>query len=312
VGDRNAGLCCRLRSLACSGDHGGTRHHGGDLGRQHAPSTELPRAASPATGSIPDIRDIFPLEAVSDAEANPAEVSQEALLASVRASSKESEADSGARPWRVPVLAPHPLAPSPTNQKRGRPCWDGRGVPAPSIRLDGVRASGSLSRDDIERVVRQNFGRFRLCYEANGMRTQPSLHGRVTVKFEVSANGAVSLLIDDRSDLPDPSTVTCIVRNVGILTFPSADAGSMAAFSLTFSPSPPLPPCPGNSEPSEARVEGSCPARQPKSETPCPNVSEYCHYHGVVVCVCTAVCDVPLRAGEFSPPACWHCFSYLR
>jgi len=42
--------------------------------------------------------------------------------------------------------------------------------------------NGRLPPEVIQRIVRQNFGRFRNCYESS-LRTNPSLTGRVAVKF---------------------------------------------------------------------------------------------------------------------------------
>ncbi len=52
-------------------------------------------------------------------------------------------------------------------------------------------SSGRLPPEVIQRIVRQNFGRFRLCYE-NGLRNNPNLQGRVSVRFVIGRDGAVS------------------------------------------------------------------------------------------------------------------------
>jgi hypothetical protein len=206
----------------------------------------------------PDSAATFAARAVSDAQGSPSALSQEAIpLASERTLSKESEADSGTtgpRPQVVAVPAPHPPALSPTTHKRGEPCPRGHQVWVPLIRLEDVRASGSLSPDDIERVVRQNFGRFRLCFEL-GMRDHPSLQGRVALKLLVSASGA-SLPIEERSNMTDSSTIACIVRGIRNLAFPSAQAGTAGGFSLTLSPRPPDPPCAPNAEPISPNERG--------------------------------------------------------
>ena len=51
-----------------------------------------------------------------------------------------------------------------------------------------TQVNGRLPPEVIQRIVRQNFGRFRLCYE-NGLRNNPNLQGRVTVKFVIDRSG---------------------------------------------------------------------------------------------------------------------------
>ena len=53
------------------------------------------------------------------------------------------------------------------------------------------QVNGRLPPEVIQRIVRQNFGRFRLCYE-NGLRNNPNLQGRVSVRFVIGRDGAVS------------------------------------------------------------------------------------------------------------------------
>jgi hypothetical protein len=83
---------------------------------------------------------------------------------------------------------------------------------------------GRLPPDVIQRVVRQNFGRFRRCYE-DGLRAQPSLGGHVKVAFVIGRDGSVTSARDAGSDLPDRSVVSCVVRSFGALSFPEPDGG---------------------------------------------------------------------------------------
>ena len=47
---------------------------------------------------------------------------------------------------------------------------------SPSLRQGATQVNGRLPPEVIQRIVRQNFGRFRLCYE-NGLRNNPNLSG---------------------------------------------------------------------------------------------------------------------------------------
>jgi hypothetical protein len=99
-----------------------------------------------------------------------------------------------------------------------------------------VHSNGRLPPEVIQRVVRQNFGRFRLCYE-NGLKGNPALAGRVAVKFVIDRSGAVATTADGGSQLPDASVVQCVVRSFGNLSFPQPDNGLVTVvYPLVFSP----------------------------------------------------------------------------
>src|SRR5512134_4145600 len=72
----------------------------------------------------------------------------------------------------------------------------------PQVRMGATSVSGRLPPEVIQRIVRQNFGRFRLCYE-NGLRSNPDLKGRVAVRFLIGGDGLVGTAGDGGSDLPD-------------------------------------------------------------------------------------------------------------
>jgi Ca-activated chloride channel family protein len=116
---------------------------------------------------------------------------------------------------------------------------------APVLRQGATTVNGSLPPEVIQRIVRQNFGRFRLCYE-NGLRNNPALQGRVTAKFTIDHSGAVVIAQDGGSDLPDQAVVQCVVRGFSNLSFPQPEGGTVVVmYPVIFSPgdssSPPPP-----------------------------------------------------------------------
>ena len=97
--------------------------------------------------------------------------------------------------------------------------------------------NGRLPPEVIQRIVRQNFGRFRLCY-TNGLRSNPSLQGRVAVKYTIDRDGSVrGTPADGGSDLPDQSVVQCIIHGFQNLSYPQPEGGIVTVvFPLIFSP----------------------------------------------------------------------------
>jgi hypothetical protein len=107
---------------------------------------------------------------------------------------------------------------------------------APTVRQGVTTVNGRLPPEVIQRIVRQNFGRFRLCYE-NGLRSNPNLQGRVGVKFIIDRSGAVSAASDGGSDLADQSVVSCVVRGFSGLSFPQPEGGIVTVtYPIIFNP----------------------------------------------------------------------------
>jgi hypothetical protein len=111
-------------------------------------------------------------------------------------------------------------------------------VHTPRIRQGQTTVTGKLPPEVIQRIVRQNFGRFRLCYE-NGLRTDPKLTGTVGTKFVIDAQGAVSTASRDASTttMTDGNVVSCVNRGFGNLSFPQPESGIVVViFPLVFEP----------------------------------------------------------------------------
>jgi hypothetical protein len=110
------------------------------------------------------------------------------------------------------------------------------GGTSPSLRQGATQVTGKLPPEVIQRIIRQNFGRFRLCYE-NGLRTNPKLGGTVKVKFTITNAGAVSQPADSGSDLPDKAVVACVVKGFANLSFPQPEGGVVVVvYPIIFAP----------------------------------------------------------------------------
>lgn len=107
----------------------------------------------------------------------------------------------------------------------------------PQVHIQGalVEGQGRLPPEVIQRIVRQNFGRFRLCYE-NELRSNPMLAGRVNIRFVIDRSGAVSTSQVATGSLPGP-VGQCILRAMRNLSFPQPEGGIVTAlYGLSFSP----------------------------------------------------------------------------
>lgn len=96
--------------------------------------------------------------------------------------------------------------------------------------------SGTLPAEVVQRIVRQNFGRFRMCYE-NGLKANPNLTGRVAVRFVIGRDGAVSNVGNAGSDIPDSGVVSCVISAYYGLSFPAPKDGIVTVtYPIMFSP----------------------------------------------------------------------------
>jgi hypothetical protein len=106
----------------------------------------------------------------------------------------------------------------------------------PKMRLGTTQVSGRLPPEVIQRIVRQNYGRFRMCYE-QGLTRNPNLEGRVSVRFVIGRDGAVSNVANGGSDLPDSGVVQCVVRAYYGLSFPQPEGGIVTVvYPIMFAP----------------------------------------------------------------------------
>ncbi len=96
--------------------------------------------------------------------------------------------------------------------------------------------SGRLPPEVIQRIVRQNYGRFRMCYE-QGLSKNPNLEGRVQVRFVIGRDGTVTNSQNGGSDLPDSAVVGCVVSAYYGLSFPQPEGGIVTvAYPIMFQP----------------------------------------------------------------------------
>jgi hypothetical protein len=103
-------------------------------------------------------------------------------------------------------------------------------------RYGNPQTNGRLPAEVIQRIVRQNDGRYRFCYE-NGLKNNPNLQGRVSVRFLIDRNGAVAVASDAGSDIPDESVRRCVVSSFTALSFPPPDSGIVTVvYPIVFSP----------------------------------------------------------------------------
>ncbi|MBS2013266.1 MAG: AgmX/PglI C-terminal domain-containing protein [Deltaproteobacteria bacterium] len=125
------------------------------------------------------------------------------------------------------LFAPPPpvSAPSPKPAATAKIELRGHVAKPVAIRMGVTTVFGRLPPEIIQRVVRQNFGRFRACYEEGLRRRGPKLAGRVETRFVIGRDGAVRESLPLRSELGDRDVEACVARAFSGLVFPTPEGG---------------------------------------------------------------------------------------
>ena len=140
-------------------------------------------------------------------------------------------------------------------------------VTPPQVRMGATQVSGRLPPETIQRIIRQNMGKFRACY-MNGLARNAALAGRVALRFVIDRTGSVIDAAMDSSSLVDAQANACLVREIRTLQFPAPDSGTVTiTYPLVFTnsdsdsaaeplapPPPPPPPPPSREEPAHPEV----------------------------------------------------------
>jgi hypothetical protein len=133
------------------------------------------------------------------------------------------------------AAAPRPPASAPSASASAPPAKPSAAAKAPEPRPLG-KPGGRIEPEIIQRVIRANFGRFRLCYE-NGLRNCPNLQGRVAVRFIIDIDGSVKQPRDAGSDHADAGVTACVVEAFREVRFPPPEGGTVAVtYPILFSP----------------------------------------------------------------------------
>lgn len=130
-----------------------------------------------------------------------------------------------ALPPKAPKATPAPPVPAPA-----KPATPTKPPPSskspPKVRQTQTMVGPKFPPELIQRVVRQKFTKIRFCYEWS-LQTDPSLAGRVVVKFTVDTKGAAKDVKATSDELKSPQLLSCIEQAFAALTFPAPDGGQL-------------------------------------------------------------------------------------
>jgi hypothetical protein len=137
----------------------------------------------------------------------------------------------------------------------------------PRSQLHEVQADihGPLPAEVVQRIVRQNFGRFRLCYD-KALGRDPSLTGRITAHVVVDPTGAVVKSEIAPGGLADDDARACMKHGFDSLSYPQSDGASTDfRYAIEFSPAPPAGPSAPAGAATEAPRDAPVRPRSPRA-----------------------------------------------
>lgn len=92
---------------------------------------------------------------------------------------------------------------------------------------------GSLSREEIGRVIRAHLNRFKYCYEKQ-LNANPNLSGKISVYFTIAPNGAVAQASVRETSMNDRNVEECVLTVMRSLKFPQPRGGGVVVVTYPF------------------------------------------------------------------------------
>ena len=102
-----------------------------------------------------------------------------------------------------------------------------------AVSLSTPTIMGSLAREVVERVIRENINQIRYCYEVELQRRQ-NLAGRVVATWVISGSGRVARVKIKDSTLGSKRTEKCIMRRIKTWQFPRPAGGGVVTVNYPF------------------------------------------------------------------------------
>lgn len=115
--------------------------------------------------------------------------------------------------------------------------FGGRGRPVPRVRAQEATVKGSLDKDIIRRIVRAHINEVRYCYN-QGLKKEPTLEGKVSVQFTISAAGKVPVATVASTTLSDKDVANCSAKAFKRWRFPKPPAGDVVVVTYPLSLTP--------------------------------------------------------------------------
>lgn len=109
----------------------------------------------------------------------------------------------------------------------------GRGKGTTRIVPGRTIIKGSLSKEEIGRVIRRNLARFKYCYEKQ-LNSNPNLSGKISVYFTIAPTGSVARASVRETSMNDANVESCVTKVMRSLKFPKPRGGGIVVVTYPF------------------------------------------------------------------------------
>lgn len=109
----------------------------------------------------------------------------------------------------------------------------GRGKGTTRIVPGRTIIQGSLSKEEIGRVIRRNLARFKYCYEKQ-LNSNPNLGGKISIYFTIAPTGSVARASVRETSMNDANVEACTVKVMNSLVFPKPRGGGIVVVTYPF------------------------------------------------------------------------------
>lgn len=129
-------------------------------------------------------------------------------------------------------------APEPVPTTRGG-LWGDEGDPRrpkrSALRMGATSVNGRLPPEVIQRIVRSNFGKLRLCYDT-ALASDGTVGGRTATSFVITSDGATTS-VKTTGDIVDKTMLACLDKAFSGLTYPTPESGNVkVVYPIVFAP----------------------------------------------------------------------------
>lgn len=109
----------------------------------------------------------------------------------------------------------------------------GRGKGMTRIKPGKVISKGSLSREEINRVVRRHLNQIRYCYEKE-LAKEPNLQGKIVGTWTIAGTGLVASATASQNTMGSKPVADCVVRIIQRMRFPKPRGGGQVFVTYPF------------------------------------------------------------------------------
>ena len=102
-----------------------------------------------------------------------------------------------------------------------------------SIELADISITNGLSKEDIQRVIKQQIPAMEICYQ-KALEKKPSIQGKVTLQLVIDSKGKVTKVSLVSSKLNDKTIEQCILQKIKVVTFPGPKDTDKATINVSF------------------------------------------------------------------------------